>query len=152
MISTTYYGRVSWQAGRARMKNSCDWWLLRCFTRIRQSARWQAEVCCRYNNYAYICTYNRGPEVTVRFLVIHPLILFYGIPLHTHLIWFLQIYNLERTPIESSLTFQICHRSKYLLAHAQSCSDDFFILPYKSGEKHHNSDRDRKTWLQLVHL
>ncbi len=34
----------------------------------------------------YLCTYNRGTEVTVRFLVIHPLTLFYGIPLHTHLI------------------------------------------------------------------
>lgn len=29
-------------------------------------------------------TYNRGTEVTVRFTGIHPLTLFYGIPLHTH--------------------------------------------------------------------
>ncbi len=28
----------------------------------------------------------------------------------------------------------------------------FLILPYKSGEKHQNSERDGKTWLQLVHL
>ncbi len=28
----------------------------------------------------------------------------------------------------------------------------FLILPYKSGEKHQNSERDGKTWSQLVHL